>query len=769
MSDVVVGEHRKNDFDENRNFSRDEQFASKLNSLFKGIKEVYSEEEAEILIREINGLGLSAKNQGNLDVMVDVVGQHRAAFKNLENVLAQRLATKDAKSDIERVKRGQWDKKASERELESLRPGHIRPDGKGRYSAFGREMWSRMGVHDENGRSFWDTHRSNFESGRGNAFDDGERRRKLQQVKNFSGEGLVFTGPVRDKEYLRLLHDADVEESEKLRLCSARLRSLVKDGRDLDEREWAQYKTKIGDLESRMKGVALGGAAAAHSFAKWAGRGLWSKSDIAGRWQFKKYIQDRNDVVSALANKFAPNSSMKSRVMNKFKHILQNAQLSENGMVDPATFKLLMDALNDEIEKDNAHVKEGVEALNKVNDALCDFVERHNAESDSMWIFRVLQICMIVSPFAGISLLGPVFDAVGAIFEYGIADGVAHLVTSDYLGPFGELSEFLHFDDAISWTLGDSPLLGDTISVIDEIITGSIGSEVFGGLFAVADGSPLAPLVVAGVFSIFRGPAEIEYAKKYGHQAYEKHKKALNDTVYQLHKKERKEDVEFGGFVQKKYDIFKGYSEVESLCEFVRVMMENGCVDLLGGDEFRGFLTKEALLKDYKIDYGEMRKVLGDMREDNSLEYKKILDKLLLFRGFEYDLQKNTDNPDFQAVVEGLREHKADEQHDGRLIADGASILLQEFDVAVAKMRGAEVRQDLLDARSADSLKNSEEWAKGLREQMIKDEAEYLKQQAQKKIDLKQEEAKFYARRPRSVVGAAQVTSLRPSFAEKTT
>ena len=154
------------------------------------------------------------------------------------------------------------------------------------------------------------------------------------------------------------------------------------------------------------------------------------------------------------------------------------------------------------------------------------------ADSDAMFKWRVLQVALIVSPFMGLSVMGPITHIFQGVFMNagGIGNGIASLATGQYTGPFGDFCELLHLDDAIRWLLCDMPGLSDVVNILNTVVSSHLVQGVLGGVVLPLASSPLVPIAIAGVFSLFRANAEIDYSKKYG-DAFKNHEKAMREVT----------------------------------------------------------------------------------------------------------------------------------------------------------------------------------------------------------------------------------------------
>ncbi len=676
--------------------------------LFDTIKRIYGVDQQRQLLKEIEAVKDESGRieEGQLKLMCEIVHDHEVALHQYKNVLHQLKDVKKSKADMDY---GPSKSKPGNIDMTKLAP----------------EMVRKMGVVPFR----WNTRIEDFGPAIYKPFF--KRREKIDAIKKYEGD-VVYTSPAGG-EYLRLLDQARLEASESTRLHAARFLNAIHTGADLSDGKKAVFETKVSDAKAGATNAALYASSVAHKALNKLGRGMWSKSDWTENESFDKLRRARNDALSSLVFQYGPHSGGKSQIMAQFKHILENAKDDPSGMLDANTFRQLMKLIDEEMLEDQDKIigKDGKptsisEEMNKLNEALVSDAKNHASEEDKMWKFRLMQMALLITPFAGFSLLGPIFGVAGTVFgSGGFANGIASLATLKEFGPLGDLVEILRIDDAIRWLLGDSPILGDLVSVLDHVITSDIAQNALGGVFSML-ATPVLPILFAAAVSVPRFATEIEFSQKYS-KIFKGHEKALNAKIQELMDSERVQDSDFKEFVQQKYDLLEKCFIGEGVVNLVDYLNSNSSdqqnlVAEVFGKAFYDSLVENDVIINGQVNIKEMEQYLVDLNTRDAGAYTECANKFLLLRAINQASDNKEDIAktfaDFMKVV-----GENDQTHIARMVADGQKLSAQDFIFQTAKLRGIAFDDQII---GEENVADRDRVAQELKKQVIEQENKKL-------------------------------------------
>ncbi len=550
-------------------------------------------------------------------------------------------------------------------------------------------------------------------------------RKKLDKIQNFDGE-VSHLYPAND-EYFRLLHLARGESSEKLKLNTARLENFLKNGRDLTSGEKNIYQTRVGENSAWAETMSLNAVNGVYRAFNYFGKGIYSHSDPAERSEFKKYVQKRNHYLTNLINKFGPESGGKTQFMNKFKEILNSASHDPSGLIDQNSFENLISLIEDEIKQDEHKISSGrfgngstiSEAVKELNKEVYESAKDKAKESDDAFKFRVIQAALILTPFMGISLIGPILGGASFVFgSGGIAEGVVAIMHS--FGPFSDMIKYMGLDTAVHWLLTGMPIVGDVVDLADYLITSNIGQVILGDVVFPVLGSALVPLVVAGTYSAARVLPESKFREKYNKE-FQGHEKALQDLITSALKDDRVQDSNFENFVKNKYEILHKCYKNEGLTKFIGNLVQfsgdgrNLLSDILDKDMYQELVTGGILIGDY-LDEDMLRSHLANIREKDKVKYDQYMDKFLTFRAIDEDLIGEVG---FDRIIEQYDE--LDESKISDYKDKGDKLVESDIILQMARAKNLAINED-------DLRDNKFEQCKDIEAQMISMEANKMKE-----------------------------------------
>lgn len=497
-------------------------------------------------------------------------------------------------------------------------------------------------------------------------------QRKIDLIKRRTRDN-VYTAPVSDKSltglvggysYPQLVREAEFQTSQDLLDNSHHLNSLVATGKVLSKQDESSLATRRAlntDLHKASNFISstFGAAAKVSGFF---GRGLWAQSNPNKNENLKNHYKDRNNLIAGLFPYISANKAKSSDLMNRITAILSKAEQgddgSNHGLLDPASFReitQLAAQIGAENDQENADkVNKFVEKINNLNDQIFEDAKSETADEDAIAKWRLLQLALMVTPFFGVSVMGPVLNVFSGVFmnSAGLGAGLASLLTGEYTGPFGELCELLHLDEFVRWLLCDMPVLSNAIDIIDSVTSSGITQGILGNVVVPLAGSEVASFALAGVAGIFHAERELELRK---HKKTFKNNQEKMTEMFANMQKEAEELGEFDPekFVNKKYEILKE-AYVKS-CATQSFQEQSEEIDLRPAiAQIMGAPFLKAL-EDHKItdpDYGDVSTVFDSEGRvlspqclmdflDKNPDGQKFYDNLLLFGELQKKVQKN--------------------------------------------------------------------------------------------------------------------------------
>lgn len=552
-------------------------------------------------------------------------------------------------------------------------------------------------------------------------------RAGVDNIKEYEGP-VAFTKPV-ESSVLSVISRAHNESSKNLTLQTKRLINFLEHKKDIPEADKLEYEIKSSNYGDWMRDFAYEAAKVAYKPFDLLGRGIYSKTDPANISELKKFQKNRDALITHLLHKYAPNNGARAQIMTKLQHILNLAQNDENGMLDKVSFEALTKLIEDEIGQDNSHLKEVTKKMNALYAQVFDLAKEKGKESDDLWKYRALQIALLVTPFAGISLLSPLspfLGALGSVFSNGIAGGAVEIMRS--LGPFSYFVELLRLDVAIEWLFSDSPIVGDIFGVVDAVLTSEPVKNLTGNILMPVLFAPLVPMVVAGAYSLARIPTEYDFHEKYK-KGFAAKEKALNNEIKALLDKEdvrNKDDKWVDGFVNKKINIFEQAFMHESFLNFVKYLdahssrEKSRLFDVFGENLYKDLQNCGIFFDygdgDYKVNYETLNAFLFDEKGDNKELHEKMMDKFHAFNAVVFD----SPDKEIDEICNKFNENSLDKNY----IQKGKKILDQNFLINMKDARGEKVPDDIL---YSTDLNIRDKYVNGYKQDVIKQEVEQFK------------------------------------------
>lgn len=326
--------------------------------------------------------------------------------------------------------------------------------------------------------------------------------------------------------YRNLVMDAKVTSLDEVRVADKRMEMFLDSGRDSMTKDDARKVMKrAGPVAHRVQNLTEAATAGLLAATNAAGKGILSHSKASEDDRYKKYLAQKNAMIAQMMWTLGSDSRYGTRYLQALQKI--NEAMSGSGeLLDEARFRQLQEAIDAEILKTEGDNKKQMEAFNEsistLNTNMLNGLQKHVDNEDDMWKYRMVQVLLILTPLGGLSLFGgfmsyiePLANLLGPVFSSGLSfgEGVGSIVTSDVFGPLGDLCEKIHLDEGIAYLLDNVPVLDQFGQVVDGITDNPIAQNLMGAVSPLLS-SPLIPLGIAGVYSLFRLDTEVAHYSK---------------------------------------------------------------------------------------------------------------------------------------------------------------------------------------------------------------------------------------------------------------
>ncbi len=578
-------------------------------------------------------------------------------------------------------------------------------------------------------------------------------QKKIDLIKE-GADPSIYTSPVSKKNitgmlfgsnYNELVYEAENQTSVDLANNAYQLNSLIATGKLLPKKSASSIAIKnaangASDSAAHIVSKFFG---AAEKVSGFVGKGIWAKSDPNYNKNLLKHYSKRNALMSDLFRNISPDRSKTADLMNRCQQILAKAEQDDDGsnygLLDAASFQeltALAKEIGEKSDKANAaKVAEFTKKINDLNDTVLESAKEDTNDNDSIAKWRLLQIALIVTPFMGLSVMGPILNVFGGVFmnSAGLGHGLASLLTAEYTGPFGYICELLHLDVAVQWLLCDMPVISNVVDVLDSAVSSGVVQGVLGNMVVPLAGSAVASFALAGVAGIFHAERELELGK-HG-KAFKEHEKNMTKMFDDM-VKEAKETGKFNpkDFVDKKYEILKESYIKNFIARAVaqqseEVDMKPVIKQIMGADFLKALEGYER-----KDEYGDVHKVfdsagvispkyLMDFLATNKNLGAEFYDNYLLFGEAQKQVQEDNGGAhqiDVNEVLNKFMAIKADTSAQG-LIEEAKRVLAEKYMSQLAEDIKIDCKIPPFDPNATPEYKNKRTEMLGKVEQAIKD------------------------------------------------
>lgn len=349
-----------------------------------------------------------------------------------------------------------------------------------------------------------------------------------------------------------------------------------------------------------------------------AGRGTWSAGKPEHHSIYDRYQKLRNKLALVHAGGLKPGSRSHADLIRETS-ILKQYLENDGELLDVAAFndisKLMEDQLALENKEQQAELIKMTEDAQKLNAAMLESIKGVTLTEDQLLKYRVLQIFLMMSPFAMFSPLSMVFDYVdligdffGPLFKLGnVSKAIGDAATNAHLGFLGDFAHILKIDYATTWLLDNVPIVNSLLDVWDGFTDNKIAQNLFGAVSGADHG--LIMIGVAGLAGLVHGEKEMNLYKK--KNVVEKSGKEGLEKMYKAH--EATQDASFKKRVADSYaKEMAAFKKGNVTVEMVKFLADNKdneeLLKLLSTDKF-SFWDNRDELQDLE---SFIKKIVGD-------------------------------------------------------------------------------------------------------------------------------------------------------------
>ncbi len=269
------------------------------------------------------------------------------------------------------------------------------------------------------------------------------------------------------------------------------IRRIVDTGKGIGD-EKNSYDVKVSDP---WPALAAGANAMWDQFGKGARR-ITKSSKPEDSVKFKKFIANRDIALQKLFRELGVGGIV-GNIMNTIEN-----QLANNGYIDLVTFQEILKTLNEQREGDKEGISdEIINAINDIGKKAVKAAEDDVENEDSMAIFRIIQVALVLSVVFGVPLLGPIVQIfANTIFSQGIARGAPALMLK--VPGLGYVAGGMELNTAMEWIFTEAWVVSHVFELADAAILSDPGSILLGKGAVGFAGAPLISIAGAAIWAI---------------------------------------------------------------------------------------------------------------------------------------------------------------------------------------------------------------------------------------------------------------------------
>lgn len=519
------------------------------------------------------------------------------------------------------------------------------------------------------------------------------RREKLEAIKRrkkvYESAGLV------DDEYRRLVYLAKKETVAKITYDTARLYSLISTGQDLSDEDKKKHDLRRDKPSDFRNEAVLKMGKLVHDGIEKLGRGIYSQTDPKKTSKYKNYIKERQELLSNLIKDVR---GIKKEVLRDYLNTLQE-QLRK-GEISQAQFDALKNAIIAEQNQEDAQIKLIDKTINDLGKDWYNDVEDYTNVSDDMWKFRLLQLVLMVTPFAGLNFLGPLHSIISSVFgSGGLAEGFSSLLTLDELGFLGDFAELIKLDEGFE-LLFKIPIVESLTEAGSYITESSIGSNLIQNALLPMVAASITQFIAVGGYSVVRIKDEVLHKKKYDAK-FDNHDKSLLSAMETLATKKAYNDKDFESVVNTKFNIFFDMYKNNSSCEIFEQLCNAGIIEQVMGKDFLKMMEEKNIIDGGALNMENLAKLINE-EVATSERLREFQNRAFFFRGVCRDMNHYSSLP--EALTEFESRYNSKENRD-KIIGKELEYVKQDYIFSRANLYGIAFDENKLEGKFGDREK----------------------------------------------------------------
>lgn len=306
------------------------------------------------------------------------------------------------------------------------------------------------------------------------------------------------------KKYREAVLDAKTQALDDIRSSEVEFFTFVKQGRSATTQEIENSKNYSPTL-SALSRSASSVSSPIMQMLNWAGRGTLTESKVANDERYSNYLETYKTLLNNIKYKLGTGKEINLQAIQKLQSLIEQ----NGGPLSKEQFAQIQQDISKEIAELEKIDKQELDSINKsMQDQHDKFAEQLSKDlklEDSRFPLIAVQIALLVTPLAGLSLLPIAGNIVGPLFEAGsFGNSIGGAISNIPL--IGDLAKLLKIDYALEWLLDNIPIVSDLGEVFGfvtnneitqnafQIASPSLSSEVLGlGLGALFFNHVLAP------------------------------------------------------------------------------------------------------------------------------------------------------------------------------------------------------------------------------------------------------------------------------------
>jgi hypothetical protein len=270
--------------------------------------------------------------------------------------------------------------------------------------------------------------------------------------------------------FRELLFDQHLKTKDQVIAENTKFLTLAIEDRKATDEEIAKNQK----FSPASRAIEKGGKVALSPFInilKHVGRGTFhnpDKDDLANDTRYLNYLRTRDRLIEGLRQKLGTKNPEIERLLNKFQSVCDD----NNAALGEADLLAIQQELVKEIAKieglDELELKAVKDKVDALNESTKKQINKNLAEEFGNAPYIALQIALLVTPLAGLSVLPMLGGIIEPMFDENLTFGKSIGAVIANIPGFGPLLHAMKVDYAIAWFLDNCPIVEGATKILHE-------------------------------------------------------------------------------------------------------------------------------------------------------------------------------------------------------------------------------------------------------------------------------------------------------------